>query len=83
MERFRDEELPEKIWKALAEKERLEAARREAFEAELAAEKVAKTAERAEAIEAFVAFGCGEVWEAEKMLLRTIEAHVFGASEEE
>jgi hypothetical protein len=80
---FKEETMSEGAWKALAEKERLEAARRAAFEAELAAEKVAKVAERAEAVEAFVAFGCGEAWEAEKMLLRTVEAHVFGASEEE
>jgi 23S rRNA C2498 (ribose-2'-O)-methylase RlmM len=83
MERFRQEEMSEGAWKALAEKERAEAARRKAFEAELAAEKVAKTAERAEAVEAFVAFGCGDEEDADRMLLRTIEAHIFGASEEE
>jgi hypothetical protein len=83
MERFREEEMTEGAWKALEEKERAEAARRKAFEAALAAEKVAKTAERAEAIEAFVAFGCGDEEDADRMLLRTIEAHVFGASEEE
>jgi hypothetical protein len=83
MERFREEEMSEGAWKALAEKERAETARRAAFEAELATEKVAMAAERAEAVEAFVAFGCGEAWEAEKMLLRTVEAHVFGACEEE
>jgi hypothetical protein len=83
MERFRDEELPEKIWKALADKERLEADRRERFQAKLEAEKVAKTAERAEAVEAFVAFGCGYAWEAENLLLQTIEARIFGAVEEE
>jgi hypothetical protein len=82
-EMFKEEEMTEGAWKALEEKERLLAARRERFEAELAAEKVAMAAERAEAVEAFVAFGCGYAWEAEKMLLRTIEAHIFGASEEE
>jgi 23S rRNA C2498 (ribose-2'-O)-methylase RlmM len=82
MERFRDEPMTEGAWEALAEKERLEAARREAFEAELAAEKVAMVAERAEAVEAFVAFGCGDEEDADRMLLRTIEAHIFGAGEE-
>jgi len=83
MERFRDENMTESAWKALSEKERLEAARREAFEAELEAEKATMASERAEAVEAFEAFGCGYAWEAEGMLLRTIEAHIFGAGEEE
>jgi hypothetical protein len=38
---FKEETMTEGAWKALAEKERSEAARRETFEAELAAEKVA------------------------------------------
>jgi hypothetical protein len=82
-EMFKEETMTEGAWKALAEKERLLTARRAAFEAELATEKVAKTAERAEAVEAFVAFGCGDEEDADRMLLRTIEAHIFGASEEE
>lgn len=83
MERFRDEDLTLESWEALRGKEVSEAAVRAAFEAELAAEKSCKMEERAEAIQAFVAFGCGYKWEAENMLLKDIEAHIFGATEEE
>jgi 23S rRNA C2498 (ribose-2'-O)-methylase RlmM len=82
MERFREEEMSEAMWEGLFEKERREAARRERFEAELAAEKVAMAAARAEAVEAFVAFGCGDEEDADRMLLRTIEAFIFDAGEE-
>lgn len=80
---FKDEKLSQETWKSLERKEKVAEEKKATFERGLELEKKEKAQEREEAIRAFEAFGCGYAWEAERMLLSQIEAHILGAVEEE